>query len=72
MKHVWVKKVKTRKPHVCWGCTDSFPANSTMFYKSKVDSGFSHCYWCADCYLVIQDMEDWELQDGIERGSLNP
>ena len=60
------KEVKTKKPHICWGCTTLFPAGSVLTYVVAVDNGdFSSCYWCDKC---IEIMSRENIHEDIEFG----
>lgn len=66
------KKVKTRKPHNCFGCAKKFPAGSKMVYNVAVDNGdFSYAYWCETCGNIMDQLENWEREDGIYFGEFN-
>lgn len=67
----WSKKVKTRKIHRCWGCMTVYPAGELMSKVSTVDRGrFSNGYWCSTCELVIDELEDWQKEDGFAEGDI--
>lgn len=66
MDQTWVKKVKTRKPHKCWGCGEMIEAGSRVEYVTNVDAGqFMHSYWCNVCQKVVDGLEYWEREDGF-------
>ena len=44
------QKVKTRKPHHCWGCTKEYPIGTEMERVTSVDGGeITSVYWCNTC-----------------------
>lgn len=51
------KYVKTRKPHVCFGCAREFP-KGTVLNREAVEDGGSvfTAYMCPSCENVIRDM----------------
>lgn len=61
------KRVKTRKPHRCWGCDRTIPAGSKMSLVEQVDGdGFMRTYCCATCdtYVIENDMMGEEIMQG--------
>ncbi len=49
------KRVKTRKPHPCWGCARVFPAGSMLERVTTIENsidGFWTGYWCKVCHAV--------------------
>ena len=51
------KKVKTRKPHYCFGCARKFPAGTKMQYNTVVDDNIFNTYICQTCLEVMDNME---------------
>ena len=51
------KRVKTRKPHTCWGCARPFPAGTEMEVLTSTDDGLSSDYWCEPCQAYWKTME---------------
>jgi hypothetical protein len=44
------KRVKTRKPHRCWGCWQQQPAGSEIMSTTSADGGeINTVYWCDVC-----------------------
>lgn len=44
------QKIKTRKPHICFGCGQKYPAGTMMTSAAYADSGtVDGCYWCQTC-----------------------
>ena len=63
------KKVKTRKPHKCWGCMEDIPTGATVQAVTSVDGGkIATVYWCDRCADFITKV-DWG-EDGWEFGEL--
>jgi len=60
--------VTTRKAHVCWGCTASFPPKSKLTRVISADGGkiFS-TYWCAPCEKFIEEARGFDPYIG-DRG----
>ncbi len=55
------KKVKTRKPHKCWGCAEDIPVGRTVTCVTSVDGGeIATVYWCDRCekFLTTIDHEE--------------
>ena len=66
------KTVKTKKPHHCWGCAKEFPTGTELLKSVSVDQGeFSSSYWCKACEEIMDDLEDWQKEDGFTYGELN-
>jgi hypothetical protein len=54
------KKVKTRKPHRCHGCTQAYPAKSEMTLSVNVGDGEIYTlYFCENCMEYIRDHPDY-------------
>ena len=52
------KTVKTRKPHKCWGCEETYPIGTEMECITSKDGGeFITAYWCKICQAVIVDTD---------------
>ena len=66
------KIVQTRKSHQCWGCGHVYEKGSTMMYNTYADEGtINSSYWCETCDHIMNNHYDyWDLQDGIEFGSI--
>lgn len=53
--------VKTKIPHVCWGCGNEYPPKTRMRYTVEADGrDFITAYWCEVCEQV---MSDWYPED---------
>lgn len=50
------KMVKTRKPHVCFGCGREFPAGTRMESSFVVDDKPWSCYLCKTCLKVEAEL----------------
>lgn len=50
------KIVKTRKPHVCFGCGREFPKGTEMEKSCIVDDKLWTCYLCTTCQEITQSM----------------
>ena len=62
--------VKTRKPHICWGCATEFPKGETMKHIEQVSDGkFISSYWCDVCLEYINRYYRID-EDGYEYGSI--
>lgn len=62
----WIKTVKTRKQHRCWGCGETYPSGSEMTYSSSVDGDcWMHAYWCRICRALMVSLDYWETEDGF-------
>lgn len=48
--------IKTRKPHICFGCGREFPSGSTMERSCVVDGTLWTCYLCATCQVVSSEL----------------
>ncbi len=71
MKTISVKKVITRKPHHCWGCTALFPKGANLEICVSVDGGqIMSAYWCDTCVAFMHTLDLWDLQDGFDYGDL--
>lgn len=47
-------RVKTRRPHNCWGCRMVLPTGSAVICVATPSGGtVNTAYWCDDCYEVI-------------------
>ena len=55
--------VKTRKPHVCFGCGRRFPENTRMEKSFVTDGKPFSCYLCETCYSITQTMR-WDDEFG--------
>lgn len=73
MEIVAEKKVKTRKSHNCWGCTDEYPAGSEMKAVTCTDGGkIETIYWCNTCDSYLRkhraELDPWN--DGFTYGAI--
>ena len=67
----WSKKVKTNKPHKCWGCGYEFKPGTEMDYVTSIDGDtFHHSYWCPICSKVWDMVGRNECDDGLNLGEL--
>lgn len=48
--------VKTRKPHVCFGCGREFSKSTMMERSAVIDDGAWTCYLCETCLSITQKM----------------
>lgn len=66
------KKVKTRKSHKCWGCTEDIPIGSTVLLITSVDDGqIASVYWCNVCEGFLNTLNSYDKQDGFLFGELS-
>jgi hypothetical protein len=70
MKCIKDKNVITRNPHVCHGCSRSFPKGTKMKSTTTVDDILMSAYWCETCIDVYNGMDDYLKEDGIAQGDL--
>ena len=49
--------VKTRKPHVCFGCGRKIPAGSQMERSCVADGILWTCYLCETCQEVSRELD---------------
>ena len=64
-----VKRVRTRKPHDCWGCASRFPAGSELDAVTSADGGkIFTTYWCDVCQHVWS--EDYHTGDNVGLGEV--
>lgn len=50
MSAIAERRVKTRKPHRCFGCDQLYPAGSSMRYITwRGEGGISSFHWCDVC-----------------------
>ena len=64
------KRVKTRKPHYCWGCNREFPAGTSLMASTCTDDGaIFTVYWCDVCEEVW-DTGDYRYYDEINEGGM--
>lgn len=55
------KLVKTRKPHVCFGCGRCFEPPCRMISAAAAVGGIVESYYlCESCDEVTRDLEPWE------------
>ena len=65
------KIVTTRKPHLCHGCGDLFPAGTQMRYWSGIYEGdFNSGYMCTTCDEIMPLCRD-DYWDGYPEGFVN-
>ena len=54
MRIISDKRVKTRKPHVCWGCNTLEPIGTIMLAIAQADGGtVNTTYWCMTCMTYM-------------------
>lgn len=71
MKVLATRKVKTRKPHKCWGCCRPIPVGATVSESVSVDGRQAmSSYWCSTCEEFIKTLPFWERVDGWDFGGL--
>ena len=55
------KVVKTRKPHICFGCGRQFPKDTEMLYQTVADGGTVNTFYiCGTCREVMSHMDYWD------------
>lgn len=65
------KKVTTRKPHKCWGCTHEFIKGTSMEYVVHVERReLTASYWCIDCQKILSEMDAYDKDQGFCFGEL--
>ena len=71
MEVISQEKVKIRKSHNCWGCTNVFEPPAEMERVTSVDGGsIGSVYWCDTCQRILDDMDIYDKQDGFAYGEL--
>lgn len=71
MENISSSKVKTRKSHKCWGCTEVIPIGSPVLRVVSADCGkISSVHYCDRCEKFLASLESWETEDGILFGEL--
>lgn len=60
---IGIKIVKTRKPHICFGCAREFPTGTIMERSFVTDEKPWTCYLCPSCQEVKQHLE-WNDEFG--------
>ena len=71
MEFISNQKVKTRKPHKCWGCTEDIPVGTTAVVAvSKEDGEITSSYWCDRCDTFMNNLDSFDRQDGFLFGEL--
>ena len=50
-----VRRVKTRKPHTCWGCNRVMKSGTVVDVITSTDDGISSDYWCDVCQAVWEE-----------------
>jgi hypothetical protein len=60
------KRVRTRKPHQCWACGDTFESGVDMMRVTEVEhsEGIWSTYYCLCCDEYLDKVVYYE--DGIE------
>jgi len=64
-------KVRTLKPHKCWGCLSEFPAGTEMHRVVSKSGEIITTYWCSPCQDFIDEAckrDRYLADDGFERG----
>ena len=60
------KKVKTRKPHKCWGCMIDIPIGIEVNRTTNIDGGnIGTAYWCPDCDNLWNKLSIYEQSGGF-------
>ena len=71
MENISSGKVKTRKEHKCWGCTEAIPIGSTVMRVTCADCGqISSVHYCDRCEKFLATLQSWETEDGFVFGEL--
>jgi hypothetical protein len=70
MNYIGAKIVKTRKPHLCWGCTKKFPLGSRMTAVTVADDVICTFYWCDECQTILDSLPMFEREEGWDEGQL--
>ncbi len=66
------KKVKTRKPHNCWGCKQQIPIGTLTQTVTSIDgASMSTVYWCDKCQAFMDTLDSYDMQDGFDYGELS-
>jgi hypothetical protein len=64
------KRVKTRKPHNCWGCRKEIPVGTNVSRTVTFNDGTaSTAYWCAICGAVVVIVSD-DYDQGYAYGDI--
>ena len=72
MNIVSEKKVKTRVPHKCWGCTKDIPIGTLTQRVTSIDgSSMATVYWCDICQDFMDTLDSYDMQDGFAYGELS-
>lgn len=67
------RKVKTRKPHQCWGCLKNIESRSTVRVVVSKGDAISRVYYCSSCcaaFFAIQKRDPRYFEDGVGRGDV--
>lgn len=72
------KRVRTRKPHRCWGCARQVPVGTDIeCYTSASEGSITSTYWCDRCIgfydehcLPGEEIMDGDLRDYYPEGEL--
>jgi len=71
MEIIASKKVKTRKPHHCWGCRKECPTGINLERTTSKDGGqITNVYWCDDCQKYLNSLPMDDYPDGYEYGQI--
>ena len=54
---------KTRKPHVCFGCGDEYPAGAQMVYARYGADVLYSVYWCPTCAESVSREAEAKKED---------
>jgi len=70
MNAISSKRVKIRKAHNCWGCTEIFTPPTEMGVVNCTDNGKIYSvYWCDSCQRILDD-DPFAAGDEYEYGEL--
>ena len=59
MKVISSKRIKIRKAHNCWGCTEIFTPPAEMNVVICTDNGkIYNVYWCDDCQKKLDGFSE--------------
>ena len=59
MEALTQKFVKTRKPHICFGCGRRYPAGTMMEFVAIADGGtVNNSYLCETCLEVVAEISN--------------
>lgn len=61
-------KVKTRKPHVCFGCNKKYPKGCELTYVTYANENtVFNCYWCDTC---LEYMKKYKIDEIYYKGEI--